>query len=210
VAAMGGPGEVLRKGREALAAGEERWAAELLNHLVFADPENAAARELLASSYDQLGYRAESAPWRDVYLTAALELRSGPQGSGLDPRSAANLLRHLPVGRFFTAMATRLRGLDAAGKDIRINFVFTDLGETHVVHVENGVLHHEKQDAPDPDAAVTMLLTRDFLVRMVTGDAGLRDMIFSDDVDVDGSRFELLSFFSLLDRPAGDFPIVTP
>jgi alkyl sulfatase BDS1-like metallo-beta-lactamase superfamily hydrolase len=107
-------------------------------------------------------------------------------------------------------MATRLRGPEAAGKDLRINFVFTDLGETHAVHLENGVLHHRRQAEPDPDAGVTMRLTRDFLVRMVTGDAGLRDMIFSDDVDVDGSRFELLSFFSLLDRPDGAFPIVTP
>jgi alkyl sulfatase BDS1-like metallo-beta-lactamase superfamily hydrolase len=210
VAAMGGADAVLRKGREALDGGDERWAAELLNHLVFAEPDNAAARELLASTYDQLGYRAESGPWRDVYLTAALELRRGPQGTAVDPRTAGNLLRHLPVERFFTAMATRLRGPDAAGKDVRVNFVFTDLGETHVVHVENGVLHHRKQDAPDPEGAATMHLTRDFLVRMVTGDAGLRDMIFSDDVDVDGSRFELLAFFSLLDRPEGDFPIVTP
>jgi alkyl sulfatase BDS1-like metallo-beta-lactamase superfamily hydrolase len=210
VAAMGGSDEVLRKGRAALEQGDERWAAELLNHLVFAEPDNAAARELLASTYDQLGYRAESGPWRDVYLTAAYELRHGTQGPPLDPKSAGGLLRHLPADRFFTAMATRLNGPDAEGKELKINFVFTDLGETHLVTLENSVLHHRRQDAADPDANATMRLTRDFLVRMVTGEAGLRDMIFSGEVDVEGSRLDLLSFFSLLDRPDGAFPIVTP
>lgn len=210
VAAMGGGPEVLRKGREAIEKGEERWAAELLNHLVFAEPDNAEAREALASAYDQLGYRAESGPWRDVYLTAAYELRHGPQGSPVDPKAAGELLRHLPADRFFTAMATRLNGPDADGKEMKINFVFTDLGETHVVTLENSVLHHRRQEQPDPGANATLRLTRDFLVKMVTGQAGLRDMIFSDELAVEGSRLDLMSFFSLLDRPEGNFPIVTP
>jgi alkyl sulfatase BDS1-like metallo-beta-lactamase superfamily hydrolase len=210
VAAMGGADEVLRKGREAIEQGDERWAAELLNHLVFADPDDDAAREALASAYDQLGYRAESGPWRDVYLTAAYELRHGTQDSPIDPKTAGELLRHLPADRFFTAMATRLNGPDADGENLKINFVFTDLGETHVVTLENSVLHHHRETEPDPEANATIRLTRDFLVRMVTGQAGLRDMIFSDELSVDGSRIDLMSFFSLLDRPDGSFPIVTP
>src|SRR5690606_26462790 len=157
---------VLEKGRAALDGGDERWAAELLNHLVFAEPTNDAARELLAEAYDQLGYRAESGPWRDVYLTSARELRGAEQETAIDPKSAGNLLRHLPAERFFTAMATRLDGPAADGKHIVINFVFTDLGETHVVEVENGVLHHRRREEADPRATVTFRLTREFLVRL--------------------------------------------
>jgi alkyl sulfatase BDS1-like metallo-beta-lactamase superfamily hydrolase len=207
--AMGGPEEVLRRGRDAFAAGDLRWAATLLDHLVFADPESGEAKELLAQVYDQLGYRAESAPWRDVYLTGAYELRHGVQPSAFDPAAAAALLRHLPIEQFFVAMATRLNGPKAEDADTVVNFVFTDVGETYVVWIENGVLHHRPGEA-DPNAAATLRLTRDFLVRMVTGQAGLRDMIFSDDVDVDGSRVALVSFFGLLDRTDGKFPLVTP
>jgi alkyl sulfatase BDS1-like metallo-beta-lactamase superfamily hydrolase len=90
-----------------------------------------------------------------------------------------------------------------------LNWVFTDLGETHVLSLENGVLHHAKAEA-DPKAEVTVKLTRDFFLRLTTGQAGLRDLVFSDDLSVEGSRVQLLSFLSLLDRPDGLFPIVTP
>ena len=209
VEAMGGAETVLARGRAAFDVGDYRWAATLLDHLVFAAPDDEPARELLAASYDQLGYQAESAPWRDVYLTAALELRRGVQGSGLDPRAALDLLRHLPLERFFDAMATRLNGERADGEDVSINLVFTDAGETFVLRVGNGVLHHRRGD-PDPAAAATLHLTRDFLLRLSVGDAGIREMLFGDELDVDGSRVALVSFFSLLDRPGEPFAIVTP
>src|SRR5690606_5646181 len=83
VEAMGGADAVLARGREAFARGELRWAATLLDHLVFAEPGRADARALLADVYDQLGYRAESGPWRDVYLTGAHELRHGVRPGGV-------------------------------------------------------------------------------------------------------------------------------
>jgi len=209
VEAMGGGGEVLRKGRVAAERGEYRWAAMLLNQLVFAEPENKDASEALAGVYDQLGYQAESGPWRDVYLTGALELRRGVQGGGPNIAAAAGLLSHLPAGEFFDSLATRLDAAKADGKQVAINFIFSDLGETHVVTIENAVLHHRQRDA-DPAAAATVRLTRDFLVQLATGQAGLREMIFSDDLAVTGSRLELLSFFSLFDKSDGHFPIVTP
>ncbi len=209
VALMGGADTVLREGAAAAERGEYRWAATLAGHLVFADPDSAAARELLARAYDQLGYQAESGPWRDAYLTGAFELRSGVPQNSLDLASAADLLRHTPVARFFDSMAARLDARAAEGKALVLNFVFTDVGETHVVRIENSVLHH-RQEGAAAGADATVRLTRDFLVRLATGTAGLRDLVFSSDLDVDGSRMSLLSFFSLLDRPDGRFAIVTP
>lgn len=209
VEAMGGADRVLEQARRAADAGEYRWAATLLDHLVFAEPSNAVAKSMLADVYDQLGYQSESGPWRDVYLTGAYELRHGSQGSRLTVEATTGLLMHMPVARFFDSMATRLDGPAAAGKSTRINFVFTDIDETYVVWLQNSVLHH-RAAAADPTADATVRLTREFLVRLATRQVGLREMIFSDDLDLDGSRLALLSFFSLLDSPDGDFPIVTP
>jgi alkyl sulfatase BDS1-like metallo-beta-lactamase superfamily hydrolase len=210
VAAMGGAEAVRRQADEAYARGDYRWAAMLLDHLVFAAPDDAQARELLARTYDQLGYRAESGPWRDVYLSGAFELRHGMQGTPFDPAAVANLLRHTPLDQLFTAMATRLNGPKADGKTLTVNFVFTDLGETHVLTLENSVLHHQQRPEPEPTANATVRLTRDFFLRMLVRQAGLREMIFSEDFSVEGSRLDLLSLFSLLDQPDGRFPIVTP
>lgn len=210
VDAMGGAAEVLRRGRLAAERGELRWAATLLNHLVFSTPEDTEAREALAAVYDQLGYRAESGPWRDVYLTGAFELRTGKPTAGASLASATGLLRRVPLERFFASMAARLKGPAADGKELTINFVFTDVGETWVLELENAVLHPRRRDGPDAKAAATVRLTRDLLVRLVTGQAGLRELVLSDDLAVDGSRLDLLSFLSLLDRPGPPFPIVTP
>lgn len=210
VQAMGGADAVLRQAHESFERGDHRWTAMLLDHLVFADPDHAEARELLARTYDQLGYRAESGPWRDVYLSGAYELRHGPPDeSPVRLATAMDLLREIPMEQIFAAMAARVIGPKADDKRLRLNFIFTDLGETHVLELENSVLHHRQRDA-DPDADATVRLTHEFLLRLTAGQTGLREMIFSDELDVDGSRLALLSFFSLLDRPEGTFPIVTP
>jgi alkyl sulfatase BDS1-like metallo-beta-lactamase superfamily hydrolase len=211
VEAIGGAEALKEEARAALAAGEERWAASLLVHLVFASPDDGEARELLARAYDQLGYRAESGVWRSAYLTGAHELRHGaPDSGGLATRFAGDILARIPLDQFFAAMATRLDGPAAAEQDpLTLNFVFTDVGETHVLNLENAVLHHWKRDA-DPAAAATVRLTRALFLKLATGQAGLRDFVFSDELDVDGSRTALLAFFRLLDPIDPSFAIVTP
>ena len=74
---MGGADDVVRKAKDSFAAGDYRWVAEVLNHVVMADPEHIEGRALLADTFEQLGYQSESAPWRNFYLCGALELRDG-------------------------------------------------------------------------------------------------------------------------------------
>ncbi len=210
VTAMGGSEKVIALARGAHDAGDDRWAATLLNHLVFAEPANRSARELLATVYDQLGFRAESGIWRDIYLTAAHELRTEMRGSVADPRRVAALLADLPVDRFLESMAVRLNGEDADGKRYTFNFVFTDVRETHIVEIENAVLHHRRLEKPMPGTDATVRLTRDLLIQLGSGQAGLKDLVMSDDLRVEGNRLKLLGFLSLLDRPDPAFPIVTP
>ena len=206
---MGGASAVLTKAQASFDAGDYRWAATVLDHLVFAEPDNEAARELLARSYDQLGYRAESGPWRDVYLTGAQELRHGLPPASTRLAGAAQLLRYLPLPRFFDSMAARLNGPKADGVNLAVNFVFTDAKETYRLWIENAVLHHRRVDKVGK-ADVTVRMTKGMLVRMALGQAGLRDLIFGKEIAVEGSRTDLLKFFSLLDAPDPNFAIVTP
>jgi alkyl sulfatase BDS1-like metallo-beta-lactamase superfamily hydrolase len=209
VEAMGGAEAVLAHARAAYDAGEYRWAASLLDHLVFADAAGSEATELLARTYEQLGYAAESGPWRDVYLSGAYELRHGEPEGGTGLASAMQLLRHTPMERFFDAMATRLDGPRAEGVELSLNFVFTDADESHRLWIQNSVLHHRKQ-APDPDADVTIRITRALMLRLITGDAGTREVLFGSDAEIDGALTDLRRFFSLLDEPDENFAIVRP
>jgi alkyl sulfatase BDS1-like metallo-beta-lactamase superfamily hydrolase len=209
VAAMGGAAAVLETAQAAYDEGEYRWVGTLLNHLVFAEPTNQAARSLLADAYDQLGYRAESGPWRDFYLTGAKELREGVGEFPLGRAGTAEIVSSMPTGLFFDALAVRLNGPEAASADTRINFVFSDIGETHIVEVRRGVLHH-RQGQPLEDADATVTLARSAWDQIVTGTASLPGLIASGEIDIDGSRLKLIGFFSMLDEFEPAFDIVTP
>ena len=206
---MGGAQAVLSRARLDYERGDYRWVAEVLNHLVFAQPDNRAARALLADTYDQLGYQAESGPWRDVYLTGALELRHGPGEEGVSLASAMDLLRETPVARFMDAMAVMFNGPKAEGKELVINIDFTDIGENYVMSVENSVLHHRMGEA-DPAANATIRLTHELFLKILMGEAGVRDTLFSDQMALEGSKLDLVSFFALLDAPEAMFNIVEP
>jgi alkyl sulfatase BDS1-like metallo-beta-lactamase superfamily hydrolase len=206
---MGGKAGVLRAAQAAYDGGDFRWAAELLDRVVFADPADAEAKALLAQAYEQMGYMAEAATWRNSYLTAAAELRHGPPQKGIDRTRFLEVLAHTPVERFLDAMAAALDGPAAEGKDLKINLVLTDTRESHVLWIENAVLHHRKAP-PANDADATLALTHAMFVRLVAGAAGARDLLLSDDVKVTGSRVDLGRFFGLLEKAPGTFAVVTP
>jgi len=209
VEAIGGAGAVLDRAQEAYVRAEYRWVAELLNHLVMAQPEHVKARELLAQTYDQLGYQAESGPWRDVYLSAAYELRHGPVKKGIDISIMEDILRQTPVQRFFDSMAVKLNGPDAEDIVLSVNIVFTDTGESYLLNIKNSVLHH-KSSTVETAADATMKISHDLFIRMLIGQVGLRETLFSDELEIEGSTIDMLRFFSLFGNPDGTFNIVTP
>ncbi len=209
VALAGGAAALLKHAQAAYDNGEYRWVAEVVNHLVFAEPDNQDARDLLARAYDQLGYQAESGPWRDVYLTGAFELRHGGPAKGIDLAAAMDMIKHAPLERFLDAMAARLNAPMAEGKEMIVNLIFTDLDTTFVLELKNSVLRHYERDA-HPDANASLKVTHELYLKMLTGQAGLKDTLFSDDLQIEGSKLDLIGFFRLFDKPDGTFNIVTP
>jgi alkyl sulfatase BDS1-like metallo-beta-lactamase superfamily hydrolase len=205
---MGGADKVVSAAQAAFDKGEYRWTAELLNQAVFADSSNKAAKELLAKTYDQMGYMAESSTWRNSYLTAALELREGPPTKGISKAAFIEALMQTPIERFLEAMAASLKGPDAEGKDLKVNLVLTDTKESFVLWIENAVLHFKSAPA-DANANATLTLTKEIFVKMIAGTAGVKDTLLSDDLKVGGSKIDLVRFFSLIEKATGTFDIVT-
>jgi len=205
---IGGADKAVAAAQAAFDKGDYRWAAELLNHAVFGAPDSKAAKDLLARTYDQMGYMAEAATWRNSYLTAAAELREGPPKKGVDRSFLIDMLYETPIERFLEAMAAGLDGPAAEGKDLKVNLVVTDTKESYVLWIENAVLHHTKA-APASDANATLTLTKPIFIKMMAGTAGVKDTLLSDDLKVDGSKIDLVRFFTLIDKAPGTFAIVT-
>jgi alkyl sulfatase BDS1-like metallo-beta-lactamase superfamily hydrolase len=205
---MGGAAAILKRARADFDKGQYRWVAEALKHVVFADPSHREGKELLADAYEQMGYQAESGPWRSVYLQGAFELRNGvPQAGGINTASP-DTIKAMPPEMTFDYFAVRLNGEKAAGKKIVLNITFTDLKRNYSLVVENGVLNHARRHVTKPDAALT--LTKATLDRIQLGELKPEQAIASGDMKLTGKREAFTEFVGLLDRFPFWFNIVTP
>ena len=210
---MGGIDAVVTKAQTAYDQGEYQWVAELLNHAVFADPTHKAAKELLAKTYDQMAYQAESGPWRSEFLTAAHELRNGITAPVISFSDATGVLTRTPIATFLEAIAVNIDSNKAEGKELVIEMVFTDVNESYVLSLRNSVLNFYQQPlAPNNrlEATATLTLTKTMLLNLITGSGDLKATLLSDDLSTDGSLLDLLSFFRSLGKATENFPIVTP
>lgn len=208
VEAMGGADAVIAKAKTAAQAGDYRWAAMLLNHVVFAAPDNKAARDALASVYTELGRQAEAGTWRNIYLTGAQELHSGVANLPL-PGTAIDVLRATPTSMMLDFAAVRLNPERAAGKHLALNVVLEDFGETHLVTVANSVLIHEQNvSADNADATVTM--ARVELLQTLLAGAPVGPKTESGAIKVKGQSDAYAQLVALLDPIDPNFAIVTP
>ena len=206
---MGGAEAMLEKAAVSMQQGEYRWVAEVLNHLVFAQPDNSDAKKLLAAAHRQLGYQAESGPWRDIYLSAALELESGTSEQYYDPVLNKAFVQQVPLMEFMKALSVRLDAEKAEGQRLVINVLFTDQQQNFVLTVRNSVMHyHQLPAAPDADASIAV--TKDLFVDLLLGQVGIQQLVTTDELQIDGSVLKLLKFFSLLGDSNDNFNIVTP
>ena len=205
VEAMGGAENVMRMAKLASDAGEYRWAATLLNHVVFADATNQAARDQLAAIYTQLGFQAEAGTWRNIYLTGAQELRADTLK--LPPASlSTDVLQATTTPMLLDFAAVRVNPDKASARSFKINVELTDRGEKHLITVENGVLIHE-EGIVDASAGATVRLTRpDLLMTLFAG----VPVMTRPDIKIEGDSGLYEALIDLIEPIDSNFNIVTP
>jgi len=205
---MGGEEAVLKRAKADFDNGEYRWVAEVLKQVVFADPSSQAGRDLLADTYEQMGYQAESGPWRSIYLQGAYELRNGVPKTGGVNTASPDVIRAMPPEMLFDYLAVRLNGPNAAGKKIALNLNFSDLKKQYALVVENGVLHYSAKPLAKPDATMTTAKATLDAIQMKekTLDAATK----SGEMKIAGNEQAFSEFMELLDTFPFWFNIVTP
>lgn len=209
VALAGGTDKLLAAGRAAIAAGEYRWAAELLNKLVFAEPDNRAARGALASAYDQLGYQAESGAWRNYYLAAAASLRGTTVEAATSNGQSRSFVSAIPTAVFFDALAARFDAAKGAALKGTFQFVLPDSKESVAVVVGGGV-EFPRYGVTDPAPTATITIDRATLDNVMLGQAQFPALMQSGAIRIEGDRMAFLSWFAL--HPPADprFNIIVP
>jgi alkyl sulfatase BDS1-like metallo-beta-lactamase superfamily hydrolase len=198
----GGIEAIVAAARSAFDEGDYRWAAEIANHATFAHPDHDGAREVLADTYEQLGYGAENGTWRDFFLSGSTELRDGEFGTPTTT-AAVDLLAELTPAMLFDALAIQVNGPSAWDEQLSIDVVLTDSGERYRVRLANGVLTYSgRPQRGDADATVTT--TRRALPALATG------TLAQAGIDVDGDESVISRLLAVLEPGDPDFAIVTP
>ncbi|MBY8292049.1 MBL fold metallo-hydrolase [Vibrio fluvialis] len=205
---MGGESAAIQKAQADFDKGNYRWVAEVLKHVVFANPQSKKGKELLADAYEQLGYQSESGPWRSVYLQGAYELRNGTPSAGGVQTASPDIIKNMPPEMLFDYLAVRILPEKAEGKKFAINLNFTDLDEKYTLYLEDSVLIHTKKQSDKPN--VTLTLTKSVLDDVQLGNVTLEKAIANGDIQLKGDKEVFKDFVGMLDRFNFWFNIVTP
>ncbi|MGL9620955.1 alkyl sulfatase dimerization domain-containing protein [Bradyrhizobium sp. U531] len=199
---MGGPEALLDKAQKAYDAGDYRWAAQILQHLVLAQPENQNARYLQADAFEQLGYQSEAATWRNIYFAGAQELRDGLPKEAPGLAASPDMAKALPIEMAFDFLGIQIDSDKAAGKSITINFE-VDGKEKRSLTLRNRVLNHSNKPATSPDLTVKGS-TAAVVAALMSGKSGE-----NSGLSFDGNQTALSELLGLTTTPPFLFPIVT-
>ncbi len=206
VADMGGANKVLAAAKKAMKAGDYRWSSDLLNQLVFADPKNANGRALLADSYEQQGYQAESAIWRNQFLLAAEDLRKGAQPG--PTAQSPDMIAAIPTGLLLNSVATRLNPVAIGDKALAINFAITDRKESAKISVGNAVMISE-MDAAHINPAATITGPRQLFLAMLFLKMPLAQLEAAG-LKIEGDKAAIEALQAALDAMPAPFNIAEP
>jgi alkyl sulfatase BDS1-like metallo-beta-lactamase superfamily hydrolase len=208
VAAMGGADAAVAHAQQAVDDGDLRWAVEVLNHVLFADENHAAARALQADAFERLAFGAENGTWRNVFLVGAKELRDGEPATVAN-RGAPDLLGALSVEQILSSVAIRIDGPKAWDVHLVLSFVITDVDETYVFELRNGVANHRVTAAPAP-GSTTLTLARRTLIGLFTGRVDFAAALGDGTIVLDGDPTPLGTLVSVIGSVERNFAIVTP
>jgi alkyl sulfatase BDS1-like metallo-beta-lactamase superfamily hydrolase len=207
---MGGADAAIARARDDFKAGNYRWVAQIMDRVVFADPSNKEARTLAADAFEQLGYRAEAAPWRNSYLLAAQRLRgTAPVAGRAGPAISPDVLHVMPAAEMFDYLGTRIDGPRAGAAKIVINWRFTDSHETLVSTLAHGALTIVAGKT-DPKAGASVVTSRRALEPVILGQATLADATAHGEIAVTGDAKSLPELWALLVDFKAGIPLIEP
>ncbi len=184
---MGGAKPILTKGKSLYDEGRYRFAQEILNKLVYAEPQNQAAKDLLADVFEQIGYQRESPSVRNSFLAAAYELRNGiPEGAS-PKTSGPDTIRAMTTELWLDFLGIRLDSKKADGKQFKINLLTPDNGEKFILELTNGTLTNIEGFQAD-DADLTITIDRVDLEQTMMGTVPFDEQIKSGKAKMEGNR----------------------
>ncbi|MDQ0141814.1 alkyl/aryl-sulfatase [Cupriavidus necator] len=206
---MGGADAVVARARVDFERGEYRWVAQVMNHVVFAEPGHTEARELGAAAMEQMGFQAESATWRNAFLLGARELRIGAKAVEIKTARGSDMVRAMTDEMYFDYLAVRINGERAEGLQLRLDWVMTDTGRSYALNLENSALTVRNGRRPDA-ALATVSMERATLDAILLRKTDFHKALAEGRIRVDGDPQQFSALLGTLETFDHQFNVIEP
>ncbi|MUK94087.1 MBL fold metallo-hydrolase [Aliivibrio fischeri] len=203
---MGGSDVIVKKATTDFTKGEYRFVATVLNKVIQAEPDNTDARRLLADTYEQLGYQAEGAGWRNIYLTGAQELRVGTL-PGAPKTASPDVLANMTIENLLDYLAVRVDSLKAQHTPFTLNLVIPDSKETYFVEMSNGNLNNILTDKK-MKADASLIINQGDISSILLQKATLKSLLENGQAIIEGDKSVLKKLTDSLTNADEKFEIV--
>jgi alkyl sulfatase BDS1-like metallo-beta-lactamase superfamily hydrolase len=201
VEAMGGADKVLKIAQQAFKKGEYRWGAEILNNVIFAELTNKQALLLQADIFEQMGYQAESAGWRNTYLAGAWELRNGVPSKAVSTQAGPDMIQAMTSEMLFNLLGVKLDVEQAQDKHLTINIIIPDRDEIFALELKNSHLNNiQGQQFAAPKVTVTV--NRDDLDKVLMKQISFKQLITDNKISFVGDTNVFFGLMQMME----DFP----
>lgn len=196
---MGGSAKIIAKSRTLYNQGKYYLAMEILNKLVFAEPKNQPAKDLLADVFEQIGYQQESASVRNSFLAGAFELRSGLPAGATPKSTGPDMIKAMGTDLWLDFLGVRLNSKKAEGIQFTINMLTPDNKEKYAIELSNSVLTNIKGFQVEKPS-LTVTLNRSDLELVMMEKSTFRDLAKVGKAKLVGDQKVLDQMMALLDQ----------
>ncbi|WP_413283463.1 alkyl/aryl-sulfatase [Vibrio sp. MA40-2] len=195
-------------GQQHFDNGEYQQASQLFNDLVLCSPHNIDYRFALADSFEQQGYQSETMAWRNSYLQAAAELRTGEILPSIKLGSP-DVIANTPTGMFldFVAVSLNAPKVEAAGLDFTFGVRHPDVDEQYYGEVSNANMANI-QVATMPAVDFELIINKTDFTKLVLGETTLDTLLESGQAGIKGNEALLDQLSATLDTFDGLFEIL--
>ena len=172
-----------------------QWSLQLSDYLLRTRPDSKRAKLLRKSALESIGEMESNPNSRYYFLSSAAELAEDYQSNDI-LLPDLEVVKKYPIESMMEVLKVSVIPEKSVDKNIQLLFTFTDSSKAFSLFLRKGIL--EIQPFLIPGSTVQIKSTEDDLKAVLSGIKSLPVSLVNGTIEVEGSKADLLSFFSSL------------
>jgi len=191
----GGWEKLFQEAEQSYLNEEFQWSLQLTDYLLRMKPDDRQTQLLRQSALVALGTKESNPNSRYYYLSSAKELDENYKPNDI-LLPDIDVVKKYPIEAMMEVLKVNVIPEKSIDKDMQLLFTFTDSTKTFSLFLRKGVL--EIQPFMIPGSSVQVKSKEEDLKAILSGIKSLPVSLVNGTLEIEGSRADLLSFFSSL------------